>query len=239
MNPLLLPVVAVQGMRVRSSTEVLPPASGPLTGRVPAGDDGAPDDTSDDALRLGVLGESTAAGCGVDSHAEGFTGCLAGELAARTGRPVTWEVVGQHGATARRIRYRLLPEFDGKFDTAVLLAGVNDVLSRRSPRDWGDDLAAVIDELTTRAGRVVVPGIPAFRAFPSLPRTLARFLDERAQALDEVSRRVCGERPGALWVDSAELLPVGADFFSRDGFHPSGSGYRRWAGSVAGKLPSE
>ncbi|UED86231.1 hypothetical protein K4G22_20215 [Streptomyces profundus] len=88
-----------------------------------------------------------------------------------------------------------------------------------------------------RAGQVIVPGIPPFRAFPSLPRTLGRYLDERARALDEVSRRICGERPGARWIDSEELLPIGSDFFSRDGFHPSGSGYRRWAGSVAAKLP--
>ncbi|UED86232.1 hypothetical protein K4G22_20220 [Streptomyces profundus] len=133
MNPLLLPVVAVQGLRVRSATEVLPPAAGPLAGRVPAGGDAASGPASGDALRLGVLGESTAAGCGVDSHADGFPGCLARELAARTKRPVAWEVVGLHGATARRVRHRLLPQLEGRFDTVVLLAGVNDVLSRRSP----------------------------------------------------------------------------------------------------------
>ena len=69
MNPLLLPVAALQGVRVKARTEVLPAASGPLTGvaEPPEAEPGA-------QLRVGVLGESTAAGCGVDSHEERFTG---------------------------------------------------------------------------------------------------------------------------------------------------------------------
>jgi len=127
-NPLLLPIVAVQGMRVRAATEVLPPAAGPTSGT-------AGEDTSQPPLRVAVLGESTAAGCGADTNDNAFPGRLAGELATRTGRSVEWQVVGQYGATARRIRYRLLPELGGeKLNVAVLLAGVNDVLTRRTRR---------------------------------------------------------------------------------------------------------
>lgn len=228
MNPLLLPVVAVQGMWVRSATEVLPPAAGPTNGT--AGE------AAGTPVRIGVLGESTAAGCGVDSHDDGFAGCLAREFAARTGRPVRWDVIGQNSATARRIRYRLLPRLAGDFDVAVLLAGVNDVLGRRPPGQWGDDLAAIVDDLAGRADHVVVAGLPPFGAFPSLPTTLGRYLARRADALDEVSRRVCAQRPSATWIGSAGIEPVGPDFFARDRFHPSAAGYRRWAQSVADRL---
>ncbi|MDT0266832.1 SGNH/GDSL hydrolase family protein [Streptomyces sp. DSM 44915] len=242
MNPLLLPVLAYQGLRVRAATEVLPPADGPTSGEAPAAGAGAGDAGGDEGgpapFRLAVVGESTAAGCGVATHAEGFAGCLARELAGRTGRPVSWEVVGRHGATIRRVRHRLLPELRGTdLDLAVLLAGVNDVLARRSPTEWGEELAATIDELADRAARVVVPGIPPFRAFPSLPTTLGRYLAKRAGALDATSRRVCAARPAAAWLDSTGLAPVGPDFFSRDRFHPSAAGYRRWAGAVAAGLP--
>jgi hypothetical protein len=79
--------------------------------------------TSGTPLHIAVVGESTAAGSGVDNHDEGFTGCLAREINAHTGRPVQWQVAGQFGATARRIRYRLLPQLDEDLDAAVLLAG--------------------------------------------------------------------------------------------------------------------
>jgi len=44
-------------------------------------------------------------------------------------------------------------------DVVVLLAGVNDVLGRRTPAQWGDDLTGIIDDLAGRTDRVVVTGI--------------------------------------------------------------------------------
>lgn len=225
MNPLLLPVVAAQGAWVRMRTKGLPPADGPTAGTV--GDaPGAP-------LRIAVLGESTAAGCGVGSHDDGFTGALARELAERSGRRVEWQVIGQDGATARRIRYRLLPRLGEDLDLAVLLAGVNDVLTRRPPAEWAADLEAILDGLGARASQVLMTGVPPFDAFPSLPGTLGCYLAGHAAALDEVSRSVCAARPGVTWVGSADLLPLRADFFAADRFHPSAAGYRRWAHAAA------
>ncbi|MEJ3657984.1 SGNH/GDSL hydrolase family protein [Actinomycetes bacterium KLBMP 9759] len=229
MNPFLLPVVAIQGSWMRLATEVLPAASGPTVGT-------AGDAASSPPVRIAVLGESTAAGCGVDTHADGFPGGLARELAARTLRRVTWEVVGQHGATALRIRHRLLPELGRGFDVAVLLAGANDVLSRRPPAKWGDDLAAIVEGLAGRAEHVTVVGLPSFDSFPSIPSALGRYLAARANALDDVSRRICAEHARATWVESADALPLADDFFARDRFHPSAVGYRRWAEVVADHL---
>jgi lysophospholipase L1-like esterase len=151
-------------------------------------------------------------------------------------RPVKWEVVGQHGATARRIRYRLLPRLGENLNVAVLLAGANDVLTRRTPGQWGDDHAAIVDDLTDRAEHVAVTGIPPFAAFPSLPTTLGRYLAQRGGALDEISQQVCAEQPRATWISSTDILPIGPDFFAQDRFHPSAPGYRRWAQAVTDHL---
>lgn len=227
MNRLLLPIVAVQGMWMRSTLTMASPAAGPTCGTV--------GQASGPPMRIAVVGESTAAGYGADTHADGFPGCLARELAARTRRPVTWEVVGQFGATARRIRYRLLPRLGENLNVAVLLAGGNDVLTRRTPEQWADDLAAIVGGLTDRAEHVAVVGIPPFALFPSLPTTLGRYLGERASALDEVSRQVCAEQPRTTWIGSTGIPPP--NFFAHDRFHPSASGYRHWAQAVADHLP--
>lgn len=220
------PVAAAQGIWLRTTTTMAPPATGPTSGRTGSGP-GAP-------LALAVLGESTAAGCGVDSHQDGFTGSLAGELARRTGRAVQWQVVGRFGATSRRIRYRLLPQVGDGLDVAVLLAGGNDVLSGRAPQEWREHLSAVVDELLERADHVVVTGIPPFQLFPSMPATLGRELARRAVRLDQVSREVCADRPGTTWVTMEELPRP--EFFASDRFHLSGAGYRRWAEVVADHL---
>jgi len=227
-NTLLLPIVAAQGMWVRATIKMASPAAGPTSGTV--GDPSRP------PVRIAVVGESTAAGCGVDTHDDGFPGWLARELAARTRRPVRWEVVGQHAATARRIRYRLLPRLGEHLDVAVLLAGGNDVLAQRTPGQWGDDLAAIVDGLADRAEHVAVTGIPPFAEFPSLPSTLRRYLAQRAGAFDEVSKLVCAQRPRTTWISSTDILPIGPDMFAHDGFHPSAAGYRRWAQAVADHL---
>jgi len=226
MRRLHLPIAAAQGMWLRSTTKVAPPASGPTRGR--AGP------RAGEALRVAVIGESTAAGCGVTSHTDGFAGSLARELAARTRRPVDWQVVGRLGATARRIRHRLLPQLDEDLDAAVLLAGVNDVMGRRSPEEWRDDLTAIVDGLTARAAHVVVAGTPPFALFPAMPATLGRYLTERATALDDVAQHICASRPRVTWVTMPGV--PGPDFFATDRFHPSAVGYGHWAKVIAGHV---
>lgn len=229
MNPVLMPVVAAQGLWVRSSLKLLPPAGGPTAGTVGEVEAGNP-------VRIAIVGESTAAGCGVDSHDEAIAGNLARVLAERTGRPVEWEAVGQYGATGRRIRYKLIPEVGHDVSAAVLLAGANDVLSRRTPAEWAEDVEAIVEELCQRAEQVVVTGIPPFKTFPSLPGTLRRHLSRSAAAFDEASRRVCAERPRATFISSTDAMPMGADFFSGDRFHPSAYGYARWAEGIAEQI---
>ena len=227
MRRLQLPIAAVQGMWLRSTIKLAPPAPGPTTGRAGTG--------TRPALRIAVVGDSTAAGCGVNSHDEGFAGSLAREIATRTQRPVEWQVAGQFGATARRIRHRLLPEVTDDLDAAVLLAGGNDVMGRRTPDEWRDDLTAIVDGLMERADRVVVAGTPPFALFPAMPATLGRYLTERAAALDEVTRQICASRPCTTLV-TVPGVP-GPDFFAADRFHLSAVGYGQWARVIADHLP--
>ena len=148
-------------------------------------------------------------------------------------------MVGQYGATARRIRHRLLPRVDDGLDVAVLLAGVNDVLSRRPPAEWRADLEALVDGLGERARSVVLPAVPRFDVLPVLPRTLARYLAEQGDTLNGIAREVCAAHPRAVWVDTAAEQPGEAWFYSPDGFHPSTAGYRTWASLVARSIPDE
>lgn len=224
-SPLLLPVIAAQGLWVRTTVRA---AAGPT-------DEPSGTVTGSDLsrLRLAVVGESTAAGCGVDRHTDGFAAALAGEMAARTGQAVDWLSAGRYGATARRIRTDLLPVVGSGFNLVVVLAGVNDVLTHRRPPQWHDDLSGLLDDLRGRTTTIAVTGIPPFTLFPSLPAALARYLAGRAAALDRMSEKACSRR--AVFVP-ADFDTVPPDFFSADRFHPSAAGYRHWAVSVAERL---
>lgn len=143
---------------------------------------------------------------------------------------------GRYGATIRRIRHRILPEIDADADIAVLLIGVNDVLTRTPVLQWREDLAAVLSALTDRAKQVVVSGIPPFDSFPSLPRPLRTYLAERGRKLDSAAQVACASDPAISWISSDSLANAETAFFARDGFHPSPAGYQRWAQEMAHQL---
>lgn len=226
MNPFAPLLAAAQGARLRRTTERLPPAAGPTAGAVPG-----PGET---AMRLLVIGDSTAAGVGAADHGQALVGALAREAAEDAGVPVEWRVVARAGATSRRVRYSLLPHLDEerRYDLAVLLMGVNDVLARRGVDEWRDNAAAVLDRVAERSGLVVMAGVPPFDRFPAMPRTLGRHLARSGRGLDEAARRLCRDRERVVWIDSTGLLPEGRDCFARDGFHPSTAGYALWAAAI-------
>lgn len=228
MNPLLMPLVALQGRRIRLTMDVLPEATGPTAGRTAESDD--------EDLRLLVVGESTAAGCGASTHDEAFSGAFARALATIHERPVRWVVHGRNGATIRRVRHRILPEIDADVDIAVLLIGVNDVLARTPLVQWRDDLAAVLAALTDRARQVVISGIPPFDSFPSLPRPLRTYLAERGRRLDDAARAMCASEPGISWISAQSLANADTVSFASDGFHPSPAGYQQWSRELADRL---
>lgn len=217
-----LPLAAAQGMWVRHRVERLPEADGALAG---VAGDGEP------VTRLVVVGESTAAGCGAPTHDRGFAGALARRIAARDASAVRWTVVARNGATIAQVHADLLPQVHGPVDLAVVMIGVNDVLTRTPVTRWSRDLRSVLSTLTARSNRVVLTGLPPFTAFPILPRALAGYLAGRAARLDESARAVCAGLSGVTWSPSVDLGLTPA-LFARDGFHPSPQGYDRWASAV-------
>ncbi|ACJ52704.1 hypothetical protein Blon_1625 [Bifidobacterium longum subsp. infantis ATCC 15697 = JCM 1222 = DSM 20088] len=73
----------------------------------------------------------------------------------RTGRPVAWRTVGKLGATARRVRYRMIGDINDRPDVLIVCVGGNDMLAGRSVREWAAGLAPVLDAAKNKAGRVV------------------------------------------------------------------------------------
>lgn len=135
------PVLLSQGRRVRRQTPLLPEAAGPRHGVEGRGE----------GLTVLVVGESTAAGVGVATQADGLGRALAAELAAAMDQAVAWRVVARTGTTARRALERLVPQLGkDRYDLIVVALGVNDVLRLRSRRAWQRDLVALLAALEPR-----------------------------------------------------------------------------------------
>ncbi|MCO1655028.1 SGNH/GDSL hydrolase family protein [Pseudonocardia sp. S2-4] len=216
-----------QGVRVRRRIPVLPEAAGPRAGSVGAGGPLAP----------AVLGESTAAGVGVERIEDGLATRLAHELADRGGRRVGWRVSARTGATAREARSELLAAAAAEpSDVAVVVLGVNDTLRLTGRAGWRRDVAAMVAALRAVQppdGRVVLAGVPDLGAFPALPRPLRTVLGRHSRALDR-ELRALARAPGVLHAPVPTL--TGADALATDGFHPGATSYRDWAAALADRL---
>lgn len=222
----IFPLIVWQGVRLRRATPRLPEADGDRAGVVGAG--------SGAALRLLVLGESTAVGVGVTDQHDGLGFRVAGELARRTEARVEWHVVGRTGATVAEVTSSLLHNLPGDLDLVVVVFGVNDTLQLRSRRAWRRQIGQLIDAVTpsvAAAGRIAILGVPDFATLPALPQPLRTILHWHALALDLELKHVVARRPGCVHVPAIPL-PVG-DYLSHDRFHPNAAAYRVWAAHIA------
>lgn len=221
----LLPLLVLQGRRVRRVTPRLPEASGPTHGRSGSGTP---------SLSLLVVGESTVAGVGAASHETALTGQLALVLAERVGREVQWRAVGANGATAACTREVLLPRVPANpVDVVVIALGVNDVLRLHSPARWRRDLAQLVIAIRERVGAapVVLATMPPLGRFPAFPEPLRSVLGSRAAALARATVHLTRDLESATACTGT--LVEDLSHYASDRFHPSELGYQVWARLMA------
>jgi lysophospholipase L1-like esterase len=221
----LAPVLIYQGMVLRRRIPRLPEAADPAGTCAGAGP----------AVRLAVLGDSTAAGVGAARHRDALAGMLGAAVAGRTGRAVSWRAVARSGATSRTARDLVPGLVDGGWrpDVVVVVVGVNDLKNLRRLRDWDRDVPALLAAIDERSGKVpvIICGMAPVSWFPALPQPMRAVMALRARAMDHVLRRLAGDRHVPV-----DPQIIGNGFFAEDGFHPSSSGYRAWAGQLAGPV---
>ncbi len=222
-------MLLTQGRRLRRETPRLPDAPLPWNGRVDPGESGD-EGAASRPLHLLVIGDSTAAGVGVDHADLGLGGRLAEALATRTGRPVHWRSAGRNGATARDlVRQYLKPALAEPVDLVFLTVGANDALALRSARAFRRDIRHIIERTFAAHpdAALLMSSLPAFFRFQLLPDPLRRSLYRHSQALEREARQLVGAAPRAHM--SPPPPPYTDGFFATDEFHPSAIGYKDWA----------
>ncbi|AMP02325.1 GDSL-like Lipase/Acylhydrolase family protein [Collimonas arenae] len=235
----LLPWLIVQGRRARRVTPRLPEAMGPTIGQARIVADAG--ETPQRPLALLTIGESPVAGVGVATHYEAITGQFAAALAARLQRTITWQAVGQNGATISMAVKTMLPQVASqKVDIVLIAFGVNDTTSFRSCRRYRAELLQLMRDLQAHVSPrlMVISGIPPIHAFPALPEPLRYVLGMKAKALDETVEHLISNLPVDLRSVRVTRVPMlidinDRDLMASDGYHPSASGVALWARQLA------
>jgi lysophospholipase L1-like esterase len=211
------------GLPLRADGVYLPDGSGPLP---------VDDPRAAGSLRFAMIGDSSAAGLGVDTPDHLLGVLIARELAIQACRPVRLDTYAVSGSTSRDLAPQIDLTLTDAPDLALIIIGGNDVAARIQPKQSGELLAEAIGRLRGAGVAVVAgtcPDLGVVRAIPQPLRSIAR-----AWSL-AIARQQRGavQRAGGHAVPLADLLAAEflsrADFFSIDQFHPSAAGYQATA----------
>ncbi len=226
---------AKMARRTIGPAQSVPPAPDGLYGEHLARDGERP-------LRLAMLGDSTAAGYGVERPEQTPGALLAAALVAHTGCPVLFRSEARVGAASDELAGqvdRLLEDGpDHAPQLAAIMIGANDVTHRMPPREAAKQLGEAVSRLREAGCEVVVgtcPDLGTIRPVQPPLRWLAR----------RWSRQLALMQGHAVTKAGGSSVPIGAllgsefaeraELFGPDRFHPSAEGYQT---AVAALLPS-
>lgn len=221
--------------QARIARKVIPLAESPpprCDGRYGAEHSGPP-------VRMAVLGDSSAAGYGVEATRDTPGALLAAGLAEQLRRPVDlrcWAVVG---AESRHLPPQIRQTLAHQPDVAIILIGGNDVTHRVKAPLAVRYLVEAVRALRAAGVEVIVGTCPDLGTIRPI-RPPLRWLTGHWSRQMAAAQTIAAVSAGARTVSLGDLLgPAFAAqpdrMFSFDQFHPSAAGYQA---AVAALLPS-
>nr|WP_223164042.1 SGNH/GDSL hydrolase family protein [Nocardioides mesophilus] len=191
------------------------------------------------ALKMVLLGDSSAAGYGVESVQETPGAHLASGLAEGAERRVFLRSFAFVGAQTRDLARQIDAALPVQPDVAVILVGANDVTHTRRPSESVRLLADGVRRLREADVEVVVGTCPDLGTIePIAPplKQIARHWSRRLAAAQTIAVVEAGGRTVSLGsVLGPEFEATPTLFFGPDRFHPSAAGYSSLASVL---LPS-
>jgi len=224
---LLFPVLLYQGRQARRTTPRLPEASGSPSGQYGKG---AP------ARRVLVIGESTAAGVGVETHDQGLASQLARQIHERTGQTIAWHTFGINGirlgGLIRKLETTELPEAD----VVLLSMGVNDTTGFTPRFRFRQQLRELRQLLAPRYSEpILLLSVPPMHLFTALPSPLRYVMGWRARQLDNLYIRLARRFPEDFTYVNYPVV-TDPELLASDGYHPGERGYQYIAQALASRV---
>ncbi|MFW6766505.1 SGNH/GDSL hydrolase family protein [Acinetobacter pittii] len=220
----LLPVLFVQGTKVRKNTPRLLEASGERQGIV---GNGRP-------LSLLILGDSAAAGVGVENQKDALSGAIISELQDQYS--IRWKLHAKTGDTTKQVFQAVQHLEQQNYDVVVTSIGVNDVTKLTSASSWIKQQKQLFQYIQARfqPKLIIVSGVPPMLHFPALPNPLAWLFGKYAEQMNQVLDKWLESQNQFKFIQydiehfQAMNLPMASD-----GFHPSKEIYAIWGQQVA------
>ncbi|ANF81812.1 lipase [Acinetobacter sp. NCu2D-2] len=223
----LIPILLFQGKKVKKNTPRLPEPEGTRQGNWGQGK----------PLSILILGDSAAAGVGVQSQQDALSGAILKEL--ENEYAIEWKLHAKSGHTTPKVIQNFGRLDSTHYDVVITSVGVNDVLKFMDPDNWIENqqnMYKFIDEKFSPS-LIIAAGVPPMNMFPALPKPLGWLFGKYAHEMNQKLNRLVEERHNLQWieydVESYKKLNLS---MADDGFHPSKEIYALWGKEVANKI---
>ena len=228
----LLPIMYIQGKKIKASVPSLPEAEGT---------EGGVFTNENRTINVLTIGESTIAGVGVSTHEEGFSGALGRELSAKLEVNTKWKVYAKSGINAKRVAEEIVQKItETAVDLIVIGLGANDAFELNTPSKWRVQIAQLIDllQIKFKDAPIVFLNMPPIKEFPAFTPLIRFVVGNLVDILGNELKSLVLEKENVYfyarkitlkdWSERLKVVGKPSDYFS-DGIHPSKLVYQTWA----------
>lgn len=226
----LLPLLVLQGQRVKRNTLRLAEPEGARQGCIGQGR----------PLSILIVGDSAAAGVGVEQQDQALLGQLLACL--QDHYQVTYQLHAKTGRTTAQLIRAVQALSIQKVDVVITSVGVNDVTRLMPVSLWMQQqkrLYAVIQN-KFNPQLILAASVPPMHLFPALPQPMAWLLGEYAKQMNQQLQAYVHSQSQMLYLDyDLEQYQAMNLTMAKDGFHPSQEIYAFWARAMAEKIQTQ
>ena len=223
----LIPVILFQGYAVKKNTPRLAEPEGERIGQKGVGK----------SLSLLILGDSAAAGVGVNVQDDALLGSILKELSSEFS--IQFYLHATTGFTTDQVIQSIQTLETQHFDVIITSVGVNDITKFTSPQTWIAKQKQLYQILKHKFSPqlTIASGVPPMDQFPALPNPLAWLFGQYAKAMNLELGQFVAQQNQMEWIeyDLKKFLALNLAM-AKDGFHPSKEIYQYWGKQVAEKI---
>lgn len=189
------------------------------------------------ALSILIVGDSAAAGVGVNDQQDALVGSILKSL--KDEYQIEWYLQATSGHSTVQVIHALKDIPLKHFDIVVTSVGVNDVTKLMSASTWIKKQHKLYAEIEQRfsPNLIIATGVPPMHMFPALPHPLGWLFGQYAKQMNKALNYFVQHTPHMQWIeyDLERYRELNLEM-ARDGFHPSKEIYALWGQQVAEKI---
>ena len=189
------------------------------------------------SLALLILGDSAAAGVGVNVQDDALLGSILKELSSEFS--IQFYLHATTGFTTDQVIQSIQTLDTQHFDVIITSVGVNDITKFTSPQAWIAKQKQLYHILKHKFSPqlTISSGVPPMDQFPALPNPLAWLFGQYAKAMNLELGQFVAQQNQMEWIeyDLKKFLALNL-VMAEDGFHPSKEIYQFWGKQVAKKI---